>query len=86
LVVRTASHACQFTTAIRLRVRKDYPLPLVDIQLAMRHAKSEIALARKRHLNRYETQEVLRQHGSRSTSRRRVKPKKTSSAQQSSLF
>ncbi len=67
-------------------LEKDYPLPLVDIQLAMRHAKSEIALARKRHLNRYETQEVLRQHGSRSTSRRRVKPKKTSSAQQSSLF
>lgn len=51
-------------------LEKDYPFPLVNIQEAMRHAKQQIALARKRHGDQLETKQVLKKHGSRLRVRR----------------
>ncbi|HEY3301154.1 MAG TPA: FAD-binding domain-containing protein [Methylophilaceae bacterium] len=50
-------------------LERDYPLPLVDIQQAMRHAKLQIAIARKQHADKLETNQVLHKHGSRSSKR-----------------
>ncbi len=46
-------------------IEKDYPMPIVDIRQAMQDAKSKIAYARKHHQHKYETQNVLHKHGSR---------------------
>ena len=51
-------------------LEKDYPLPLVNIQETMRHAKQQITLARKQHGDQLETQQVLKKHGSRLRARR----------------
>ncbi len=46
-------------------LEKDYPLPLVEVSEAMRYAKSEISLARKKYSNPHETEQILQKHGSR---------------------
>lgn len=71
-------------------IEKDYPQPLVNIQLAMRYAKSEISAARKNNRNLQETKGILHTHGSRSRHRnkRTTTKAKTKSAtpKQPSLF
>jgi len=57
-------------------LEKDYPLPLVAIEEAMRHAKTQIALARKQHQDQKETRAVLQKHGSRLYKRRKPMTKK----------
>ena len=48
-------------------LEKDYPLPMVDIQQAIRHAKLQIAMVRKQHSDKSETNHILHKHGSRSS-------------------
>jgi hypothetical protein len=59
-------------------IEKDYPMPIVDIRQAIQQAKSQIAFARKEHQNKYETQNVLHKHGSRTFNNKPSSAKKRS--------
>lgn len=67
---------------------KDYPMALVDIQQATKHAKDQIAMARKNNSQHGETKHVLLKHGSRAQPRNKRKTKKivSNSSKQSTLF
>jgi deoxyribodipyrimidine photo-lyase len=57
-------------------LEKDYPLPLLDIQQAMRYAKSQVAIARKNHQDQQETRAIIQKHGSRLYRRKKTTVKK----------
>jgi len=59
-------------------IEKDYPMPIVDIRQAIQQAKSQIAFARKEHQHKYETQNVLHKHGSRTFNNKPSSAKKRS--------
>ncbi len=57
-------------------LEKDYPLPIVDIQQAMRFAKAQISIARKSNVDKNETRTILLKHGSRLRARSKQTNKK----------
>jgi len=57
-------------------LEKDYPLPIVDIQQAMRFAKAQISIARKSNVDKKETRTILLKHGSRLRARSKQTNKK----------
>ncbi|MEO0511037.1 MAG: deoxyribodipyrimidine photo-lyase [Verrucomicrobiota bacterium] len=58
------------------RIGEDYPLPIVDHKLAVKHARSQFAALRKRDDYWQSAQEVMERHGSRKSRESRNRPKR----------